>query len=67
MKRGLGLAGVAGGLLWVGVILVDPENENLRNRAWTVALLGMFLGFGVCSPPCNHRSAGWQWVRSSSC
>ena len=53
VQRGLGLAGVVGGVIWIVVILVNPEgegNEVLRNRIWTLAFLGMLLGvFGLLS------------------
>jgi len=43
-RRGLSLCGVAGGILWIAVVFFDPAEEILRNRIWSVALMGMFLG-----------------------
>lgn len=43
-RRGLSLCGVAGGILWIAVVFFDPADEILRNRIWSVALMGMFLG-----------------------
>jgi hypothetical protein len=43
-RRGLSLCGVAGGILWITVVFFDPDDEILRNRLWSVALIGMFLG-----------------------
>ena len=43
-----GVAGFVGGVIWVAVSFASPEGEDLRNRIWTVALLGMCLGvFGL--------------------
>ena len=44
VRLGLGLAGLFGGALWTGLALFPPEGEVVRNRLWTLALLGMCLG-----------------------
>lgn len=40
----LGRAGVCGGLLWATLAFFPPEDEVTRNRLWTPALLGIWLG-----------------------
>jgi hypothetical protein len=45
MRLVCGLAGLTGGALWIGVWTLWPEDEILRNRIASVALLGMTAGF----------------------
>jgi len=40
----LGIAGLAGGVGWTLLAFFPPEEEVVRNRLWTPALLGMLLG-----------------------
>jgi vacuolar-type H+-ATPase subunit I/STV1 len=44
MRLRLGLAGLAGGALWTALAFFPPEDEVVRNRLWTPALFGMWLG-----------------------
>ena len=44
MRLGLGLAGLFGGALWTALAFFPPEGEVVRNRLWTLALLGTCLG-----------------------
>ena len=44
VRLGLGLAGLFGGALWTVLAFFPPEGEVVRNRLWTLALLGMCLG-----------------------
>jgi hypothetical protein len=45
MRVVLGLAGLLGGAVWIGLWAAWPEDEILRNRVASAALLGMTLGF----------------------
>lgn len=40
----LGRAGFSGGVLWTALAFLPPAGEVVRNRLWTPALLGIWLG-----------------------
>lgn len=44
MRIWLGRAGLCGGVLWTALAFFPPEGEVVRNRLWTPALLGIWLG-----------------------
>jgi len=44
MRLATGLSGIGAGVLWTLLAVFPPEDEVVRNRLWTPALLGMLLG-----------------------
>ncbi len=40
MLRAFELAGVVGGVLWIAVLGIAPEDEIFRNRIWSIASEG---------------------------
>jgi hypothetical protein len=44
VRQWFGIAGLVGGVGWTLLAFFPPEDEVVRNRLWTPALLGMLLG-----------------------